>query len=305
MNETTTDENRHAVGGSALQAVVSDPVHNPRHYTSHPSGVECITVTEHMGFCLGNAIKYLFRREHKGTPVEDLKKAAWYISREIDRRSAESWATWPKDPRYEVSSAGRVRRSPDGQVRKLVQIPNGYLTFGTALRGKHYTNYIHRAVVETFFGEIPEGMQVCHRDGNPSNNHVTNLRVGSAKSNHADKVRHGTRNWGARNGKANLDADDVVQIRQSSATEESLASEFGVTRATIGRIRRGEAWVDRKHDCDIAFEEYLHHEQPSDVKSALESIWRADLKNDAIEDLEKARWYIEREIAKRKAVIGR
>lgn len=63
-----------------------DAVNHPKHYTSHPSGVECITVTEHMGFNLGNAIKYLWRAEEKGQPIEDLEKAAWYLAREIQKR---------------------------------------------------------------------------------------------------------------------------------------------------------------------------------------------------------------------------
>lgn len=62
-----------------------DAVNHPQHYTSHPSGVECIQVTEHMGFCVGNAIKYLWRAGLKGSTVEDLKKARWYIDREIAR----------------------------------------------------------------------------------------------------------------------------------------------------------------------------------------------------------------------------
>lgn len=70
-------------------AVMSrDLVDHPQHYTSHPSGIECIQVTEHAGFNVGNAIKYLWRTEwgEKGTdPVEDLRKAAWYIQREIDK----------------------------------------------------------------------------------------------------------------------------------------------------------------------------------------------------------------------------
>lgn len=61
-----------------------DPVNNPKHYTSHPSGIECIQVTEHMGFNLGNAVKYIWRADLKGG-VEDLEKAKWYIKREIQR----------------------------------------------------------------------------------------------------------------------------------------------------------------------------------------------------------------------------
>ena len=64
---------------------MTDEVDNPKHYTRHPSGIECITVTEHMNFCLGNAMKYLWRAGQKGDAVTDLKKARWYIDREIDR----------------------------------------------------------------------------------------------------------------------------------------------------------------------------------------------------------------------------
>jgi len=63
-----------------------DVIENPKHYTSHPSGIECIQVTEHMGFCIGNAMKYLWRCDLKKDAVEDLKKAKWYIEREIAKR---------------------------------------------------------------------------------------------------------------------------------------------------------------------------------------------------------------------------
>lgn len=59
---------------------------NPSHYTSHPSGIDCIAITEHMNFCLGNAVKYIWRAGLKGEALEDLKKAQWYIAREIERR---------------------------------------------------------------------------------------------------------------------------------------------------------------------------------------------------------------------------
>lgn len=63
---------------------LNDPVSHPAHYTSHPSGVECIQITEHMSFCLGNAIKYIWRHNEKNG-LEDLKKAQWYLNREIAR----------------------------------------------------------------------------------------------------------------------------------------------------------------------------------------------------------------------------
>ena len=68
-----------------------DPVNHPKHYTEHPSGVECIQVTEHMNFCLGNAVKYIWRAGLKSNdPAEDLRKARWYIDRELKRIAGES-----------------------------------------------------------------------------------------------------------------------------------------------------------------------------------------------------------------------
>lgn len=67
---------------------MNDPVNHPAHYKSHPSGIECIQVTEHMTFCRGNAIKYLWRAGEKGDAVEDLRKSIWYIEREIARLEA-------------------------------------------------------------------------------------------------------------------------------------------------------------------------------------------------------------------------
>lgn len=62
-----------------------DEVNKPEHYNSHPSGVECIEVTRHMNFNIGNAIKYLWRAGLKGAALTDLRKAVWYINDEIVR----------------------------------------------------------------------------------------------------------------------------------------------------------------------------------------------------------------------------
>ena len=68
-------------GGEATK----EQVNHPDHY-NQVTGIECIDVAENFGFNLGNAMKYIWRSDHKDAPVEDLKKAAWYIQREIDRR---------------------------------------------------------------------------------------------------------------------------------------------------------------------------------------------------------------------------
>lgn len=76
------------VKADGLKIGGSDLVNNPAHYKSDPSGIECIQISENWSFCLGNALKYLWRNGKKdGEPsIKDLEKAKWYIEREIDRQ---------------------------------------------------------------------------------------------------------------------------------------------------------------------------------------------------------------------------
>lgn len=78
-------------------------VNHPRHYNEHPSGVECIDIVEHMGFNLGNAVKYIWRADHKAARVEDLRKAVWYIQREIELLERQA-------PMHDAAELERLRR---------------------------------------------------------------------------------------------------------------------------------------------------------------------------------------------------
>ena len=66
---------------------MNDNVNHPKHYTSDPSGIECIEISENWSFCLGNALKYIWRSGKKDAEAEiqDLQKAVWYINDEIKR----------------------------------------------------------------------------------------------------------------------------------------------------------------------------------------------------------------------------
>ena len=70
---------------------MNDPVNHPKHYTQHPSGIECIQVTRHMSFNLGNATKYIWRAGLKETSTkkQDLEKAIWYIRDELEHMTDE------------------------------------------------------------------------------------------------------------------------------------------------------------------------------------------------------------------------
>jgi hypothetical protein len=86
-----------------------DAVNHPAHYTQHPSGVECIAIAEHYTFNLGNALKYIWRAGLKSAdPLEDLRKAAWYVRREINRLTARKKA---KAARKRQAKATRKRKA--------------------------------------------------------------------------------------------------------------------------------------------------------------------------------------------------
>ena len=86
----------------------NDRVNHPKHYTSDPSGVECIEITKHRDFCIGNAIKYLWRSglkqedglTDKQKEIEDLEKAVWYIRQKIDMLTNEVHNNWGKESSF-------------------------------------------------------------------------------------------------------------------------------------------------------------------------------------------------------------
>ena len=87
----TTDIRKNPITGQTILQIDRgedlDMVNHPPHYTSDPSGIECIQVTRHRNFNIGNAIKYLWRAGIKDDArhIEDLKKAIFYINDEINR----------------------------------------------------------------------------------------------------------------------------------------------------------------------------------------------------------------------------
>ena len=70
---------------------MSEVVDHPEHYGGADNPYEAIKVIEawQLGFCLGNVVKYISRAEKKGAPLDDLKKARWYLDREIQNRERQ------------------------------------------------------------------------------------------------------------------------------------------------------------------------------------------------------------------------
>jgi len=101
---------------------MSDAVDHPPHYNSHPSGVECVTIAEHFNFNLGNALKYLWRAGLKGDAVEDLRKAAWYLAREIGRLGGGDEVAALKARLAEEESRRARYQAVDTAARRYVDV---------------------------------------------------------------------------------------------------------------------------------------------------------------------------------------
>ena len=169
--------------------------------------------------------------------------------------------------KYEVSDHGNVRRCHYAEVttargirRTEALYPlNPYLV-GDGLRNKKYYMVrlykdkkfgdfgVHRLVLEAFVGPCPPQMQCCHNDGNPQNNHVSNLRWGSSKENADDRERHGTHPKGSKSSKAKLKEEHIPEIRfllkyfNKRGNMTILAQRFGVDVATIRDVRDKLTW---------------------------------------------------------------
>lgn len=105
---------------------------------------------------------------------------------------------------YEVSDLGRVRSIPRvtetkrgpwmyrGRVLKNNKGANGYAMVKLKSPGREETKYVHHLVANTFMGPTPDGLDICHNDGDAMNPALSNLRFDTRRENNLDKIRHGT-----------------------------------------------------------------------------------------------------------------
>ncbi len=159
----------------------------------------------------------------------------------------EVWKPWPRCPRYEASSLGRVRFTrADGSIRIAAAFTNiargGYDLVHVILDGKKTRRGSHQIVAEAFHGLPQPGQQVRHDDGDPRNNVPDNLLWGTILQNHNDKRRHGTALFGEHHNMAKLRRVDADMIRASKDRGVDLAARFNVSQATISNIRHGKNW---------------------------------------------------------------
>ncbi|MBU0493901.1 MAG: NUMOD4 motif-containing HNH endonuclease [Chloroflexi bacterium] len=160
----------------------------------------------------------------------------------------ESWRPIPEFPGYEVSDRGRVRSYLVQGRREwhIANTPQRVLSSGShgtkcypmvMLRkdGKTHGHRIHRLVMLAFVGPCPEGMEICHNDGNRRNNHLKNMRYDTHQNNVIDCIVHGT-------SVAKLADQQVAAMREarrSGALLHHLSELYGVSLSSVSRIVRG------------------------------------------------------------------
>lgn len=145
---------------------------------------------------------------------------------------------------YQVSNFGQIRCAKTGKIKKITiskACGRPYLSLWKNNKSKVCRPY--KLVMEAFVGIRPQGMECCHNDGNPQNNHLSNLRWDTPKNNHADKIKHGTTNRGERCGTAKLTLEQVRNIRNDNRLQRLIAADYGVLQNTISRIKSGKRWA--------------------------------------------------------------
>ena len=155
-------------------------------------------------------------------------------------------------PLYEVSNYGNVRSWKNNRwgKREHPKPLRAGLTCGrlsVSLQGREKrSRLVHRLVAAAFLGDQPEGMQCCHNDGNPLNNHLDNLRWDTpSNNNNADKKKHGTLKYGEKCYQSKLKLLEVVEIKRLfslGVKQVMLAKMFKTNPTNVYKIIKGIRW---------------------------------------------------------------
>lgn len=150
------------------------------------------------------------------------------------------WKVCSSYPTFMASDNGEVRHVSSFEPRKPKPSSNGYLNVNFWQDKRITVRGVHVLVADAWIGPRPLGMQVCHIDGDKTNNRPENLRYGTGKDNAADRDRHGRNPHGQRNGMAKLSdlGARVIRVAYASGefTQYELAEAFGISQAQVNNI---------------------------------------------------------------------
>ncbi len=137
---------------------------------------------------------------------------------------------YPSNKDYLISDKGYVYSLKTGGMRPIKRYLNinGYYNVNLYCEGIRQLRYVHTMVLETFVSPRPEGLECRHLDGNPLNNHISNLTWGTRSENLRDRGKHGFE-WpcGEGNGSSKLTEVDVRTIRNLLSDTDMPLQEIG------------------------------------------------------------------------------
>lgn len=161
----------------------------------------------------------------------------------------EEWRVIARNPRYAVSSCGRVMALFSGHGTRLGQVlhqkpnSNGYPRVAWMIAGKRKYILVHHLVCEAFHGPRPSPLhEAAHKNGQPSDCSKGNLRWSTRQENAADMVDHGTAPRGERNGRHRYSEAVIREIRSAPGPQRAIARRFGMSEANVSQIRSGKIW---------------------------------------------------------------
>lgn len=166
---------------------------------------------------------------------------------------------------YSVSTYGRIKseariinekrkegwKAKKYTLKEMILKPSkdtsGHLRVSLSKNSQIKFKMIHALVLLAFVGEKPIGHECCHKDGDPTNNNLSNLYYGTRANNIADAKRHGTFPMGENRPGALLTPDKVKQIYNlclAGASDSDIAKKYNVTKGCIVQIRLGKNWKE-------------------------------------------------------------
>lgn len=156
----------------------------------------------------------------------------------------EQWRPVPGWERfYRVSNIGRVWSLHQyGRIITGMEVKGGYRVIKLRENHRYAHKCVHQMVLMAFVGPCPSpGHEGCHNDGNPRNNHLSNLRWDTASGNQRDRRKHGT----VSRGRSMLTAEQVALIRTSPEISDQVwADRLGVTTVSVRHARLKNTWTD-------------------------------------------------------------
>lgn len=163
----------------------------------------------------------------------------------------ELWKGVLGNENYEISNHGRCRRitakrgTRIGRILKPTIRNHGYPTYALCKDGVATQILAHRLVVEAFLGEIPNNLQVNHKNGVTTDNNIENLEIVTRSENALHCCHVLGKNIGSKSSNAKLSESDIpiiFDLSNGGLTQREIAAYFHVHQSTVSYILSGHIW---------------------------------------------------------------